>query len=143
MRIDTYRCGLLRMSTPAFSIICARRPQHITKCNTRIHHDLYILRLLSKGCESAAPAIGQYAKGASCDVRKAMIEDSLVLFQRCFSERLHHPLVESKCVVPDYEIRYGPVVTWQRFLLWDIDGVGYDCVSQCRLITQLGIRCCS
>ena len=42
----------------------------------------------------------------------------------CCSERLHHPLVESKCVVPDYEIRYGPFVTWQRFLLWDIDGVG-------------------
>ena len=42
----------------------------------------------------------------------------------CCSERLHHPLVESKCVVPDYEIRYGPFVIWQRFLLWDNDGVG-------------------
>ena len=131
---------------PASNIICARRPQHIMKCNTctRIHHDLYILQLLSKGCELAAPAIGQYAKGilnASSGARKAISEDVLVLFQRYCSERLNHPLVESKCVVPDYEIRYGPVVTWQRFLLWDIDGVGYDCVSQCRLIPQLGIKC--
>ena len=48
-----------------------------------------------------------------------MIEEPLVLFQRCCSKRLHHPLVESKYVVPDYEIRYGPVVTWKRFLLWN------------------------
>ena len=130
------------MPIPASSIIFTRRPQHIMKCNTHIHHNLYILRLLSKGCESAAPAI-KGILNASSGARKSIIEEPLVLFRRCCSERLHHPLVESKCVVPDYEIRYGPIVIRQRFLLLDIGGAGYDCVSKCRLIPQLGNRICS
>ena len=32
---------------------------------------------------------------ASSSAREAMIEDPLVLFQRCCSKRLHHPLIES------------------------------------------------
>ena len=47
--------------------------------------------------------IGQYAKGilnASSGARKAIIDDPLVLFQRCCIERLHHPLLRANALSP-------------------------------------------
>ena len=81
------------MPTPASSIICARRPQHIMKCNTRIQYDLCILWLCGRAVSRQSQQLASMPKGilnASSGLRKAIIEDPLVLLQRCCSERFHH-----------------------------------------------------
>ena len=81
------------MLTPASNIICARRPQHIKKCNTRIQYDLYILWLCGRAVSMQSQQLANMPKcilNASSGLRKAIIEDPLVLFQRCCSERLHY-----------------------------------------------------
>ena len=100
------------MPTPSSSIICARRPQHIMKCNTRIQYDLYSLWLCGRAVSRQSQQLASMPKGilkASSGLRKAIIEDPLVLFHRCCSERLHYHVhtLRANALPPIMKYRMG------------------------------------